>query len=85
LTIVRVYKDRLHRIQETEQWIWISRDDIQCGCPRLQLNRQYLLMGFYDQMQTSLTLDRTSVVIQWRARMNQRMNRFRQFELNDKC
>jgi hypothetical protein len=42
-------------------------------------------MGFYDQMQTSLSLDRTSVVIEWRARMEHRMNRFRRYELNKKC
>ena len=85
LTVVRVYKDRLNRIQESEQWVWVSREDVQCSCPRLQLDRQYLLMGFYDQMQTSLTLDRTSVVIQWRPRMEERMSRFRRFELNKKC
>ncbi|CAF1102291.1 unnamed protein product [Rotaria sp. Silwood1] len=85
LTIVRVYKDRLNRIQESEQWVWVSRKDVQCSCPRLQLDKQYLLMGFYDQMQTSLSLDRTSVVIEWRPRMEQRMNRFRRYELNKKC
>ncbi|CAF0743846.1 unnamed protein product [Rotaria sp. Silwood1] len=85
LTIIRVYKDRLNRIQESEQWIWVSRKDVQCSCPHLKLDRQYLLMGFYDQMQTSLSLDRTSVVIQWRPRMEQRMNRFRKLELNKKC
>ena len=85
LNVVRVYKDRLNRIQDTEQWVWVSREDVQCACPRLQIGRQYLLMGFYDQLQTSLTLDRTSVVIQWRSRMEQRMNRFRRFELNKKC
>ncbi|CAF2586100.1 unnamed protein product [Rotaria sp. Silwood2] len=85
LTIIRVYKDRLNRIQDSEQWIWILRKDVQCSCPRLKLDRQYLLMGFYDQMQTSLSLDRTSVVIQWRPRMEQRMNRFRKLELNQKC
>lgn len=85
LNVIHVYKDRLSRIQENEQWVWVSREDVQCGCPRLQLGRQYLLMGFYDQLQTSLTLDRTSVVIQWRPRMDQRMNRFRAFELKRKC
>ncbi|CAF1145004.1 unnamed protein product [Adineta steineri] len=85
LTIVRVYKDRLNRIQESEQWVWVSRKDVQCSCPRLKLDKQYLLMGFYDQMQTSLSLDRTSVVIEWRPRMEQRMNRFRRYELNKKC
>lgn len=85
LTVVRVYKDRLNRIQQTEQWIWVSQADAQCSCPRLKLNRQYLFMGFYDQMQTSLTLDRTSVVIEWRPRMEVRMNRFRRFELNQRC
>ena len=85
LTVIRVYKDRLNRIQESEQWVWVSRKDIQCSCPRLKLDRQYLLMGFYDQMQTSLSLDRTSVVIEWRPRMEQRMNRFRKLELNQKC
>ncbi|CAF1133768.1 unnamed protein product [Didymodactylos carnosus] len=85
LTILRVYKDRLNRIQETEQWVWISRKDIQCNCPRLKIDHEYLLMGFYDQMQTSLSLDRTSVVIEWRERMEQRMVRFRRLELNKKC
>ena len=85
LTIVRVYKDRLNRIQESEQWVWVSRRDVQCACPRLKLDRQYLLMGFYDQMQTSLSLDRTSVAIEWRPRMEQRMNRFRKLEFNQKC
>jgi len=42
-------------------------------------------MGFYDQMQTSLSLDRTSVVIEWRPRMEHRLNRFRRYELNKKC
>ncbi|CAF1229554.1 unnamed protein product, partial [Didymodactylos carnosus] len=85
LTVLRVYKDRLNRIQETEQWVWISRKDIQCNCPRLKIDHEYLLMGFYDQMQTSLSLDRTSVVIEWRERMEQRMVRFRRLELNKKC
>lgn len=85
MTIVRVYKDRLNRIQESEQWVWIARKDVQCGCPRLKVDKQYLLMGFYDQMQTSLSLDRTSVVIEWRPRMEQRMNLFRKYELNQKC
>jgi len=85
LTIVRVYKDRLNRIQESEQWVWVARKDVQCSCPRLKLDRQYLLMGFYDQMQTSLSLDRTSVVIEWRPRMEQRLNRFRRYELNKRC
>ena len=85
LTIVRVYKDRLNRIQESEQWVWISRRDVQCSCPRLKLDHQYLLMGFYDQMQQSLSLDRTSVAIEWRPRMEQRMNRFRKLEFNQKC
>ncbi|UJR33182.1 hypothetical protein I4U23_020637 [Adineta vaga] len=85
LTIIRVYKDRLNRIQDSEQWIWVSRKDVQCSCPRLKLDRQYLLMGFYDQMQTSLSLDRTSVAIEWRPRMEQRMARFRNFELKQKC
>lgn len=85
LTIVRVYKDRLNLIQESEQWIWVARKDVQCSCPRLKIDKQYLLMGFYDQMQTSLSLDRTSVVIEWRPRMEQRLNRFRRYELNKKC
>ncbi|CAF3436122.1 unnamed protein product [Rotaria socialis] len=85
LTIIRVYKDRLNRIQDSEQWVWVSRKDVECSCPRLQLDRQYLLMGFYDQTQSSLSLDHTSVVIQWRPRMEQRMNRFRKLELNKKC
>ena len=85
LTILRVYKDRLNRIQESEQWIWVSHKDLQCLCPRLKLDRQYLLMGFYDQVQTSLSLDRTSVAIRWRPRMELRMNRFRKLELRKKC
>ena len=85
LTIIRVYKDRLNRIQDSEQWVWVSRKDVQCSCPRLKLDRQYLLMGFYDQMQTSLSLDRTSVAIEWRPRMEQRMARFRNFESKQKC
>jgi netrin receptor unc-5 len=70
-----------------ESYLWIPREDLQCKCPKIRLNRRYFIMGKFhkgDERQ-GYVVDRKSKVVRWKDKWNRRLRRYIKRERRGHC
>ena len=83
-----VYKQGRYQIKRGNTLLWVALQDLACKCPKIRLNRQYLISSKDSKSaeRTGFTLSRRSKVVPWReSNMNSRMQRFRQNFSSGRC
>ncbi|XP_055507427.1 netrin-3-like [Leucoraja erinacea] len=88
VNIISVYKSRDERIKRADQSLWINMKDLACKCPKIQMSKNYLVMGNFDSTSErlgGLLADKNSLVIQWRDVWTRRLRKFQRKEKKGKC
>lgn len=90
VTIVGSYQkgtsDRTPRKAET--YLWVPKSDLTCKCPKIRLNRMYLIVGKYrpeDALRPGFVADRLASVIRWKDKWQRRLRRFLKQENRGSC
>nr|AMY99575.1 netrin [Novocrania anomala] len=87
VNIASVYKRDKIKIRRGEHILWVLQKDLVCKCPKVRLGRRYLLLG-YDTKNSNgsgITLDRRSIVIQWKDEWQRRIRKYQRHERKGKC
>ncbi|XP_059172693.1 netrin-1-like [Physella acuta] len=74
--------------RKAETLIWVPLQDLACKCPKIRINRKYLVVGKYrseDKNRPGYVADRSTTVIRWKDKWQRRLRRFYKRELNGKC
>lgn len=66
------------RLREGKKAVWVRRRDDKCSCPKLRLNRHYLIVGFNDihEIQKGIVVSQRTVVTQWSDKIAKRVAKF---------
>ena len=78
--VVDVYKQSSSTIRRGRTLLWLSRRDYTCRCPKLRLNRTYLISSKDSKAgeRPGFTLNHRSRVTRWRASLTSTMMRYSQ-------
>ena len=82
-----VYKQGRYQIKRGRAQLWVSMTDLACKCPKIRLNRQYLISSKDSKSagRTGFTLSRRSKVVAWKDKLQSRLLRFRQNFQYNRC
>ncbi|XP_060071870.1 netrin-1-like isoform X1 [Ylistrum balloti] len=85
--VISIYKPDPKQNRRGETYLWIPKRDVKCKCPKLRLNRQYLLIGKHRRRnnRTGYDVDRKTIVIRWKDRWQRRLRRFTKHQRKGKC
>uniref|UniRef100_A0A8C8RZ46 Netrin 5 n=1 Tax=Pelusios castaneus TaxID=367368 RepID=A0A8C8RZ46_9SAUR len=86
-SVLAVYRQRRVPIRRGEQPLWVPRQDLACGCLRLQVGKAYLVIGNDAESPdpARLVLDRNSLALPWRDVWAHKLRRFQQQNRRGKC
>ncbi|BFZ17798.1 hypothetical protein BsWGS_20836 [Bradybaena similaris] len=90
VTIVGSYQkgtsDRTPRKSET--YLWVPKSDLACKCPKVRLDRLYLIVGKFeteDNNRPGYVADRLASVIRWKDKWQRRLRRYLKEENRGIC
>ncbi|XP_065565697.1 netrin-1-like isoform X2 [Artemia franciscana] len=71
-------KSRENRLRRGSTYIWVKLSDLACKCPKIKMERSYLILGsdLNKSSRTGVEINSHSVVIEWKHEWSQRMRRF---------
>uniref|UniRef100_A0A8C4XZ21 Netrin 5 n=1 Tax=Gopherus evgoodei TaxID=1825980 RepID=A0A8C4XZ21_9SAUR len=86
-SVLAVYRQRQVPIRRGEQPLWVPRQDLACGCLRLQVGKAYLVIGNDAESPdpARLVLDRNSLALPWRDVWAHKLRRFQQQDRQGNC
>ncbi|XP_044844389.1 netrin-1-like [Mauremys mutica] len=86
-SVLAVYRQRQVPIRRGEQPLWVPRQDLACGCLRLQVGKAYLVIGNDAESPdpARLVLDRNSLALPWRDVWAHKLRRFQQQNRRGNC
>lgn len=70
------------------QSVWVPTEDVLCNCPKLELQKTYLIMGLVDAKEnspTSIQLDRHGVVLEWRSSLQEKLIKYQKRQSKGRC
>ncbi|CAH1794168.1 unnamed protein product [Owenia fusiformis] len=87
ISVYKSYKRGQQRIKRGELALWVPQHDLACKCPKIRLGRRYLILSQdnTEQRRSGLTLDRRSIVIQWKDDWARRLKKYQKYERKGKC
>ncbi|KAK3797458.1 hypothetical protein RRG08_049290 [Elysia crispata] len=70
--------------------LWVPRKDLACKCPKLRLNKRFLLVGAYRSSPDhsrgpGYIVDRRAAVLRWRDRWQKKVKRYLKQEARGRC
>lgn len=67
VNIVSIFKKGKDKIRRGEELVWVPLTDAQCRCPKLKVQKTYLVMGndVASRSRVGLIVDSSSNVIKW--------------------
>ncbi|CAG7731308.1 unnamed protein product [Allacma fusca] len=78
-------KGRESRLRRGSAFLWVQMEDLVCKCPKIKVNKSYLIMGNeHKDGQPGLMAGRQSVVIEWRDDWQEKMKSL-QRRSRDEC
>jgi len=86
--LVNHFKYPSNKVRRREEHVWAPVDDVTCGCPKIGLQKVYLLVGMVgmDHVRpNSLVVDRNSVVLLWEDDLLRRLKQFQRDQDRGKC
>lgn len=75
------------RLREGEQAVWVLTRDLKCSCPKIRMNRRYLIVGFNDihEIQKGIVVNQRTVVTQWSRKVARRVTKFKKRQRKGAC
>lgn len=84
-------KGSTSRVRRGSQSLWVPDRDLSCGCPALQVDRTFLLIGAdegergWSPGESRLVADRSTLALQWREHWNPKLRGFRGQDKRGRC
>lgn len=87
INIISIYKRENNPTKRGETYVFVSKKDHKCKCPKLRLGKRYLLVGrhYKNKQRPGYQIDSKSVVLRWRDKHQKRMRKLMQYERRNKC
>ncbi|KAL8594133.1 hypothetical protein ACOMHN_047873 [Nucella lapillus] len=75
------------RARRGETYLWVPRDDLRCKCPKIRLNRRYLIVARRRRgdNRPGYIVDRKSKVVRWKEKWNRRLRHYINRERRGQC
>lgn len=87
--IANSYKHPAGKLRRQNDFIWAPVADAACSCPKVALNKTYLIAGQTGRQSTAvqgnLVIDRTTFVLPWDAELAKRVKKFVRDQQRGKC
>lgn len=85
--ILKVFTQGKSKIRRGETTLWVSMEDLACKCPKIRLNRKYLVVSKDSKSggRSGFTLSRKSKVIPWKDRWERRIRKYQKAAKFGKC
>jgi len=85
--VENVFKSRNVKLRRGKlETLWVSLTDLACKCPRIRHSRRFLIIGnHFKNGREGITLDRRSIVIDWKDEWARRLRQFARYEKKKKC
>ncbi|KAI5695071.1 hypothetical protein M8J76_015109 [Diaphorina citri] len=66
------------KLKKGAVYLWIHNKDLQCKCPKIKLNKPYLILGKEKEgnQPSGLTMNAKSIVVEWKDELHDRMRQF---------
>ncbi|GAB6029224.1 Netrin-1 [Chamberlinius hualienensis] len=88
IDIIAIYKSsRTSRIYRGEQFLWVKQSHLLCKCPKIKVNRRYLILGseWHSRQHSGLKVNKKSLVIEWKDEWAMRMRQYQRRLRFGKC
>jgi len=90
IQILYVYKKGLRvqskRARRDTKYIYVLEGDLHCKCPKLRVDKSYIMIGFNEsQGQDGLLLDRESVVVRYNTDYDKRVKYYKKQDRKQNC
>uniref|UniRef100_T1IHF7 Netrin-1 n=1 Tax=Strigamia maritima TaxID=126957 RepID=T1IHF7_STRMM len=88
INVVSIFKmAKGSRLRRGDQMLWVRQSDLLCKCPRMRVNRRYLILGKEERTpgRPGLQADQRSIVIEWKDEWARRMRRYQKRQRSTKC
>lgn len=75
------------RVRRDTKYVYVLESDLHCKCPKLRLNKTYIMIGANDNGdgQDRLTLDRESIVVRSNSDYDKRVKFYKKEERRQRC
>ena len=87
VNVINIFKKGKDRIRRGEEVVWIPLNDFDCKCPKVRLQKTYLMMGndVISSGRVGLIVDQNSVVMRWTEDLGRRLKQMtRVYDQNGK-
>lgn len=88
VNVVAIFKSSKNsRMRRGDQYLWVRQSHLACKCPKIRINRRYLILGkdWQSKTLTGLRANRKSIVIEWKDEWARRLRRFQRRQRYGKC
>ncbi|XP_067942969.1 netrin-1-like isoform X1 [Watersipora subatra] len=75
------------RVRRDTKYVYVLESDLHCKCPKLRINKTYIMIGAKNEMseQDGLTLDRDSIVVRYNSDYDKRVKFYKKEERRQAC
>lgn len=88
VNVINVFKRGKTKIRRNEQTVWVPASDVRCRCPKLKVDKTYLMMGndviISQTPRVGIVIDSNSVVMKWSDGLAKRLKIVMRSEDNGK-
>ena len=89
INIITVYKRGQEKVARGENALWLPLSDLMCKCPKVRVNKRYLVLGrdSSDPTKPGIILHKSNrpIVIPWKDEWQNRLRKFQRHERKGKC
>ena len=80
-------KTLARRVRRDTKYVYVRETDLHCKCPKIRLNKTYIMIGANDSLegQDGLLLDKDSIVVQYNADYHKRVKFYKKEERRQSC
>ncbi|GAB6027953.1 Netrin-1 [Chamberlinius hualienensis] len=88
IDVIAIYNSsKTSRLRRGEQFLWVKQSHLLCKCPKIKVNRRYLILGseWHSRQHNGLKVNKKSLVIEWKDEWAMRMRRYQRRQRYGKC
>lgn len=87
--VINSYKHPAGKLRRKNDFIWAPVTDATCNCPKVDLNRTYLIVGHTGRqssaVQGNLVIDRMTIAMPWNTELTQQLKKFVRGQQRGEC
>ena len=75
VNVFSIFKRNKDKIRRGEELVWVPSADFDCKCPKLKLDKTYLIMSndVTSSTRVGVIVDRSSIVLKWTELLGKRL------------